>query len=426
MSELISERLLEYIQSFGISYDLAIYVKLIVLLATIVLLGFVLNFIGKRIILRLISNISRITKSNWDDILVEKRVFERLSNVLPAIAFIAFNDLIFADFPNWAPITRSGIDVFIIFVFVSVVYSFLNAVRDIMENSSQFKDKPVNSYVQLGKIIAGIIAGILVLSILLGQSPLTVLTAMGALTAIIILIFRDTILGFVASIQMAANDMIRVGDWVTVEKYGADGDVMEISLNTVKVRNFDKTISTIPTYAFITDGVKNWRGMSESEGRRIKRAIHINISSVHFADEALLTHLSKIQLLKEYIRTRQAEIERSNTEREVDQSVLVNGRRMTNLGLFRRYIEEYLKQHPMINTKLTCMVRQLAPGPDGLPLEVYAFSADKDWVNYEGIMADIFDHILASASHFDLVIFEHQSGYDLRQFAQNSLPAGKG
>jgi len=419
MSELISTQLLDYIKSFGIAHEMAIYIKLGILLLALFLLGFVLNFIGKSVIVRIITRISVHTKSNWDDILVEKKVFERLANILPALAVALFSDLIFADFVNLIPILKSGIEIFIIVIIISVIYSFLNALKDILQSSVIFKDKPINSYIQLMKIVIGIVAAILILSLMIGQSPLTVLTAMGALTAVIILVFKDTILGFVASIQLAANDMIRVGDWVTVSSYGANGDVIDISLNTVKVKNFDNTISTVPTYAFISNSVQNWRGMSESGGRRIKRALNIKISSIKFADEKLLEYLSKVSLIQEFIQHRQNEIETYNKDTNAAVEVLINGRRMTNIGLFRNYIEYYLKAHPKINTDLTCMVRQLAPGPEGLPLEVYAFSSDKVWVNYERIMADIFDHLLATVQHFDLEIFEQPSGTDFRTLREN-------
>ena len=419
MSELITTQLLDYIKSFGIAHEMAIYIKLGILLLALFLLGFVLNFIGKSVIVRIITRISVHTKSNWDDILVEKKVFERLANILPALAVALFSDLIFADFVNLIPILKSGIEIFIIVIIISVIYSFLNALKDILQSSVIFKDKPINSYIQLMKIVIGIVAAILILSLMIGQSPLTVLTAMGALTAVIILVFKDTILGFVASIQLAANDMIRVGDWVTVSSYGADGDVIDISLNTVKVKNFDNTISTVPTYAFISNSVQNWRGMSESGGRRIKRALNIKISSIKFADEKLLEYLSKVSLIQEFIQHRQNEIETYNKDTNAAVEVLINGRRMTNIGLFRNYIEYYLKAHPKINTDLTCMVRQLAPGPEGLPLEVYAFSSDKVWVNYERIMADIFDHLLATVQHFDLEIFEQPSGTDFRTLREN-------
>jgi len=419
MSELITTQLLDYIKSFGIAHEMAIYIKLGILLLALFLLGFVLNFIGKSVIVRIITRISVHTKSNWDDILVEKKVFERLANILPALAVALFSDLIFADFVNLIPILKSGIEIFIIVIIISVIYSFLNALKDILQSSVIFKDKPINSYIQLMKIVIGIVAAILILSLMIGQSPLTVLTAMGALTAVIILVFKDTILGFVASIQLAANDMIRVGDWVTVSSYGADGDVIDISLNTVKVKNFDNTISTVPTYAFISNSVQNWRGMSESGGRRIKRALNIKISSIKFADEKLLEYLSKVSLIQEFIQHRQNEIETYNKDTNAAVEVLINGRRMTNIGLFRNYIEYYLKAHPKINTDLTCMVRQLAPGPEGLPLEVYAFSSDKVWVNYERIMADIFDHLSATVQHFDLEIFEQPSGTDFRTLREN-------
>jgi miniconductance mechanosensitive channel len=266
--------------------------------------------------------------------------------------------------------------------------------------------------VQVAKITIYIIGAILVLSMIIGKSPITILTAFGAATAVILLIFRDTILGLVASIQISANDMVRLGDWVTMEKYGADGDVMEINLTTVKVRNFDKTFTTVPTYSFIADSFKNWRGMQSMGVRRIKRSINIDIGSVKFVSEEMRDRFLTISRVKDFVISRQAEIDKFNADTGADKSILINGRHMTNLGVFRRYALQYLMDNPKIDQKETVMVRQLQPTETGLPLEIYAFSSDIAWVNYENIQADIFDHLLAAAEMFELRIFQNPSGGD--------------
>jgi miniconductance mechanosensitive channel len=266
----------------------------------------------------------------------------------------------------------------------------------------------------LGKIVTYIVAIILSISIVFDKSPIYLLSGIGAIAAVILLVFKDSILGFVASIQLSANNMVHVGDWVTVPKYNADGDVMEINLTTIKVQNFDKTITTIPTYAFVADSFTNWRGMKQSAGRRIKRAVHIQISSIRFCTPEMIGRFQKIQLVKEYIAKRQKEIEAYNKLNDVDGSVLINGRKLTNVGVFQVYLENYLISSPDINSEMTIMVRQLAASTHGLPIEIYAFSRIKEWKAYEKVMANLFDHILASASTFGLDIFESPSGTDMR------------
>lgn len=419
MKQYISKELEAYINGLGVSPELTIYLKLVLMIVGLMILSTLLYFIGQFLVNRVINRVSASTKTNWDDIMVERKVFRNLPHLLPALALIIFTDLIFIDFPELTPYIRKITDAFIVILIISVFYSFMNAVRDILRDSVAFRDKPINSYVQLTKIIAGMIGGVMVLSILLGTSPLAVFTAMGALTAIIILIFKDTILGFVASIQLASNDMVRVGDWVTVESFGADGDVIDISLNTIKIRNFDKTISTVPTYAFVTHSFKNWRGMSESDGRRIKKSVFIKLGSIRFLEQSEIEDLKRIDILKPYLERKEKELTDFNASSNFDKTVPVNGRRLTNFGTFRAYIKAYLDNHSQINHDMTCMVRQLGPTPNGVPLELYTFSADKNWVNYEGIMADIFDHIFASGKYFHLEFFENPSGTDFNRVLSN-------
>jgi len=286
----------------------------------------------------------------------------------------------------------------------------LHTIRDYFRTLPRLKDKPIESYIQVLLIITWLIGILLIFAVLTNNPIWKFITALGAASAIFLLIFKDTILGFVASIQVSANDMLRIGDWITFEKYGADGDVIEINLATVKVQNFDKTITTIPTYALISDSFKNWRGMSESEGRRIKRSLNLKMESVSFLLPEKVNELKNIQLISGYLNSRQRIIDDFNKNNKIDKQLLINGRNLTNLGVFRKYIETYVEKHSAINTEMSLMVRQLAPTTQGIPIEIYAFSKDKRWQNYEYIMADIFDHLIAAVPYFGLELFELPSG----------------
>jgi miniconductance mechanosensitive channel len=292
-----------------------------------------------------------------------------------------------------------------VLITVWILRSLLHAIRSYLRTLESFRDKPIDSYIQVFMIVIWVVGIVVLFSIITGREIGYFLTAMGALSAVLLLIFKDTILGFVASIQIAANDLVRIGDWVTMEKYGADGDVIEINLSTVKVQNFDKTITTIPTYNLISDSFKNWRGMAESGGRRIKRSMLIQTQSIRFLKDEELTDLQRIERVASYLIERKEEIDKAN--QDTDKSLAINGRNLTNLGLYRKYIENYLEHHPKISNELTIMCRQLPTTSYGsTPLEIYAFSSDKVWKNYEHITADIFDHLLAAVSYFDLRCFE--------------------
>jgi miniconductance mechanosensitive channel len=295
--------------------------------------------------------------------------------------------------------------------------SFLNAVVDIYNTFEIAREKPIKGYVQISMIIISIFGGIFALSTLLNRSPWPLLSGLGAMTAILLLIFKDSILGLVASIQLSVNDMVRIGDWIEMPKFNADGDVIDVSLHTVKVRNWDKTITTIPAYALIADSFKNWRGMSESGGRRIKRAINIDMTSVKFCTPEMLDRYEKFQLLTDHVRSKRKEIVKYNAAHSIDTSELINGRNLTNIGTFRNYLVAYLRHHPKIHNDMTFLIRQLPPREHGLPIEVYVFSNDQAWANYEDIQADIFDHILAVLPEFDLRVFQQPSGSDVRALA---------
>jgi len=318
------------------------------------------------------------------------------------------------------PVVVKLTDSYLIIVGMTILAAFLKVIEYSLSKNEIFKDKPLTSYFQLIKILLYIVALILVLSVLLGKSPLYFLSAFGAISAILLLIFKDTILGLVASVQISANDMVHVGDWVEMPKFNADGDVIAINLNTVKVQNWDKTITTIPTYYFITDSFKNWRGMQQSGGRRIKRSVFLDAHSVKFVDPEMRERLKKYSLISNYVEKRQQEIELYNSSNQMDTSVLINGRRMTNIGVFRKYIENYLKNHPRINQKMTIMVRQLAMESKGIPMEIYCFTNTTAWLEYEEIQSDIFDHLYSTVSFFDLDIFQEPSGKDFTKLTGNT------
>lgn len=405
----------EWLIEKGVSEQFATLLKLGILLFVLSILLFLVDFFARKIILRVVHRVSQQTETEIDDILVREKVFDALAHVLPAIAIGALAPFVFADFPKLIGPIITLSNTIVVFIVMMVIRAFLNAMKVFLSNYKHFKDKPIASYTQLANLINYIVGGIIIFSLLFDRSPLYFISALGAASAILLLIFKDTLLGFVASIQMSTNDIVRIGDWVTMDKYGADGDIIEINLSTVKVQNFDNTITTIPTYAFISDSFRNWRGMTESHGRRIKRSINIKISSIKFCDEKMLEEFNRFEVLREYISEKQAEILEYNAARKVDKSLPINGRNQTNIGIFRKYVELVLLSNPNLNLNMTSMVRQLQPNEKGLPLEIYVFSAKKEWVPYEHIMADIFDHILAAVPYFYLEIHESPTGTDFKK-----------
>ena len=397
-----------------VSYNQDIFYWTIGLFAALVVASVLIWFISRLILLEIMHKVAIRSKTEWDDYLMKNKVFKGLAMVVPLIFMEYFLSIVFFHYTDVLNYTHKIAAVMIVLVSIVIVNRFFNGVGDIIMSHKAYHDKPIKSYVQVMKIIFTGILIIAILSILTNKSPLFFLTSLGAVSAILLLVFRDTILGFVGSIQLASNDMIRIGDWVTMEKYGADGDVTEINLTTVKVRNFDNTITTIPTYSFISDSFRNWRGMQESDGRRVKRAIHISMDSVGFASQELIAKLKKVGILSDFIERRQKEIDDYNRTHGLTDEGMLNKRRQTNLGLFRRYIEYYLKNNKHINSEMTLMVRQLTPTEKGVPLEVYCFTHTKEWEQYEIIIADIFDHLFAIVKEFELVVFEEPTGNDLR------------
>ena len=368
-------------------------------------------YLAKRIFIRIIHTITAKTRSNWDDKLVEQRVFGWLAHLVPALVIHVLAPLALQTegLILWV---RRGAEIYALIAVLVALNRLLSAGQDIYNQFEVARRIPIRVYVQVAKILLSGTAVIVAVSILTGRSPLLLLSGLGAMTAILLLISRDSIQGFVAGVQLISHDMVRPGDWIEMPKYGADGDVIEITLHTVKVQNFDNTITTIPTYVLISESFKNWRGMAESQGRRIKRSIYLDIASVCFCSPAMLEDFKQIELLREYIRAKQLALADYNRARNVDESSPVNGRRMTNLGVFRQYLVSYLRTHPMVNADLTLIVRQLQPTEHGVPLEVYAFSSDKDWTRYESIQSDIFDHIFAALPQFGLRAYQLPSGHD--------------
>ena len=404
-------RIHEFFYELFISYNvIPFYAEILnfIILTVIIFLGlFIINFISKKLISKLFKSLSVNTKTNFDDFLIINKTPIYISKLVPAA-------LLFLIIPFWlysyeflVGYALQILEIYLVLLIVWIIRSVLRALKVYLKTIDSFKDKPIESFIQVVLILIWFLAILNIFSIITGKEITTFLAAMGALSAVILLIFKDTILGFVASIQLSSNDLIRIGDWITMKQFGADGDVIEINLNSVKIQNFDKTITTIPTYKLISDSFKNWRGMSESDGRRIKRSLSVKGSSIKFLSDEELVQLKKIKLLKNLISSKEEEIKKHNSNLDIDQSVLVNGRNLTNLGLFRNYIEIYLKNASNINNNMTVMCRQLSPTPHGIPLEIYAFSKNKEWKNYEHIMSDIFDHLLASLKSFHLELFEY-------------------
>ncbi len=399
------------------------------LILFVIILAFIAYAITRRVLLTILAKVVKRTKAKWDDILLEQRFFRIVSHFAPAIVLHHFAPFALYGFPEIVERVNLLLIVYMLLVGILALNALLNAALAVYNSYEVSKRIPLKGFIQVAKIILASLGVILTLSLLMGESPLVLLSGLGALTAVLLLIFKDPILGFVAGIQLSANDMVAVGDWIEMPKYGADGDVIDVALTTVKVRNWDKTITTIPTYSLISDSFKNWRGMKESGGRRIARAVHLDMTSVRFCTEEMIERFSRIQFLEDYIARKKEELKEYNEKQGIDDSVLVNGRRMTNLGTFRAYVINYLRNHPMIHQEMTFLVRHLEPSEKGLPIQIYVFSKDQIWANYESIQADILDHILAVIPFFDLRVFQAPSGHDVREagrMIQAAFPGATG
>ena len=382
----------------------------------ILVLAWLMNHLAKGFMLRFLRFCIKNSKTQWDDKLVQRNLFHRLSHLAPIIVISFFLPQIWVGHPTAVGLVDAFSQIYIMLVVLLVLQALLDAFHDVYRTFEWSKQVPIYSFIQAIKLIVYMVGGVFIVAKLMGKDPSVIFGSLGALTAVLMLVFKDSILGFAAGIHLTTNKMLSLGDWLEMPKYGADGDVIEIGLTTVKVQNFDKTITTIPTYTLISDAFKNWRGMSESSGRRIKRSILIDLHSIRFCDEALLESLASIQAISGYIREKQKEVQAFNQQLVTGGSDHpANGRRLTNIGTFRAYLVAFLRQHPLINQEMTLLVRQLEPTPRGLPLQIYVFSSDKRWVEYEGIVSDLFDHILSVMKEFDLRAYQEPSGLDFRQ-----------
>lgn len=410
MIELVEKQLISY----GLNENFTDIATNAVVIIMIALISAVLYFIAKKVVLRIVENFIKKSKTKWDDILLKHKVLERIIHIIPAIVVHSFAPM----FPDYQVIIQKIVVCYIVVFFLLALDEFFNVIDDIYSHFEASKSRPIKGYLQVFKIISYIVSIIVVIGVIMDRSPLILLGSIGAASAVLLLIFQNSILGLVAGVQLSANDMIRLGDWIEMSKYGADGDVIEISLHTVKVQNWDKSITTIPSYALISESFINWKGMQESGSRRIKRAIYIDMTSIKFCDEPMLERYKKIEYLKPYLEHKEKDLRHYNESNVVDSSNIVNGRHLTNIGTLRVYIESYLKNHPKISKDMILMVRQLAPNEKGLPLEIYGFINDNAWVHYEAIQSDIFDHIFAIIPEFDLRIFQNPTGNDLRSMVK--------
>lgn len=388
---------------------LASYLSLILNIALLFCIAYLIYLICTFVLITIMAIVAKKTKTKFDDLLITNKTAKYIAYLIPFLFIYKSVPVILKDFVYWEAVFGKMVGVYIVLMGLWIFRSVLNAFSDHLKQNPKYSDKPIDSYIQVIMMVLWIFGIIIIISEIFEITTNTLLTTLGAASAIIILVFRDTILGFVASVQVSLNDMVRIGDWITFDKYGADGDVIEINLATVKVRNFDNTTTTIPTYSLISDSFRNWRGMLNSDGRRIKRHILIKAKTIRFLDDSELDNLKKIQLISSYIETRQSEIIRFNLKHDIDKNLPINGRNITNFGLFRKYITQYLENYPSLNKDMILLCRQLQPTAQGIPLEIYTFTKDKKFENYEYIMADIFDHIIASVNYFDLEVFEMPS-----------------
>jgi miniconductance mechanosensitive channel len=407
----------ELLSGTGMSDGMGIFIENATIIVVTIFLAVLADFIVKRIIISSIAALTKRTKNDWDDVFVKQKVFNRLAHFAPALIVYYSLQYIF-EAEKLVTFLGNVTQTYMILVVLMVIDSVLNALHEIYMKLPVSQGRNIKGYVQVVKIIFYAMGIILIVSVYSGETPKALMAGVGAMAAVLMLIFKDTILGFVASIQLSANKMVNVGDWISMPKYNADGDVIDISLNTVKVQNWDKTIATIPTYALVSESFNNWRGMEDSGGRRIKRSLNIDMNSVTFLDEAQIEKLGNFHLLKDYISNKQKEIAEFNKSLHLEEGTVTNGRQMTNLGTFRKYLEEYLHHHPMISKEMTFLVRHLQPTDKGLPVEIYVFSKDQAWANYEAIQADIFDHTLAILPEFDLHVFQSPSGSDFQKLVE--------
>ncbi len=425
---MIDEFIADWIRTWGLSDGLTRLLTLLVEIALTAAIAVAAHFFVRAIVARVVRRVVARLRAEWVEPIDRRRPVSRLAHLVPAVVIYHAAGIVLADYPAALHALRQLCLVYMTLATAWMISGIIQVSEDIARQDDTTGRLPVRSFTQVAQIIVFIVTAIVVTSLVIDQSPAVLLGGLGAAGAVLLLVFKDAIMGLVAGVQLTANRMVEIGDWIEMPKYGADGFVVDIALTTVKVQNWDMTITTVPSYALISDSFKNWRAMFESGGRRIKRSILVDMATVRFCTDEMLERYSRIEHVADYVDRKRQEIETWNLEHHVDPSVEVNGRRLTNVGTFRAYIEAYVRNHPMIHTEMILLVRQLAPTPQGLPIEIYAFTRDKRWVAYEGIQADIFDHVLAAAPAFDLRVFQQPTGSDMRSLGQAAVAArdGKG
>ncbi len=396
----------QFFRKWGLGYNFASYLSLIFNIVILCLVAYSIYVVFRLVLVTVMIFIARKTKTQFDDLLVTNKTAKYIAHLIPLLFIYKAVPIILDRYEYWESVFGKLVGIYIVFLILWIIRTVFNALRDYLKLKPRYSDKPIDSFIQVIMIVLWMVGVTIIISRLFEINQTEILTTFGAVSALIILIFRDIILGFVASIQVSVNDMIRIGDWVTMDKFGADGDVIEINLTTVKVRNFDNTTTTIPTYSLSSDSFQNWRGMLNSDGRRIKRHVLIKTSSIRFLEDVELSKLKNIALISDYIDIQKRDIDAFNAINSIDKSIPINGRNLTNLGLFRKYITQYLHNHRALNQDMIVMCRQLQSTSQGVPIEIYAFSSDKRWENYEYVMSDVFDHVFSSVKYFDLEVYE--------------------
>ncbi len=395
----------------GLSDEWVTFLNMVTMLLILGMIIIISDFISRKILVKAFTNFAKRSKTNFDDLLVSHKAPRNIAHLVPLFLTIELFPIVFYDYTEFEKFILVILKVYGVLLTIWILRSVFRALESYFKTVPRLRDKPIDSYIQVIMLFVWITGFGLCFVLLTGVPLWTFFTTLGAASAILLLIFKDTLLGFVASIQVSINDSVRIGDWITMDKYGADGDVVEINLATVQVQNFDMTITHIPTFALLSDSFKNWRGMQNSGGRRIKRSILIKAKSVHYLTDDFVEKLKGIQLITDYLNTKQKELKDQNKKNDIDKTLLINGINLTNIGVFRKYLQTYIEKHSGINKDMFIMVRQLAPTSQGLPLEIYAFSSDKRWANYEYIMSDIFDHAIAAVTYFDLEIYELDTNF---------------
>ena len=410
--------LVVWLQNLGLSSYWVESLSTLIMVVGLFIIAVAINFISKKIILAIIVKVIERSKTGWDDIMLKRKVFSRLSQIVPLIFIFIGIPHLFESTPGFVLLIQKALYIYIIIWSTLIIDAILKSLNDIYESFDSSNERPIKGYIQVAQIAIYFMTFLLMLAIVLDKPITYVIAGLGTLTAVLMLVFRDSLLGLTAGIQMSLNKMIRIGDWISIPSQNADGTVIEITLNTVKVQNWDNTITTVPAYSLVSGSFQNWRGMEESGGRRIKRSILIDQTSIKFCDDTMIERFLKIDRLKEYVNSALEEIKKYNETHITNEEMPINGRRLTNIGTFRRYIHEYLLHHPNVNTEMTVMVRQLQPTEKGIALELYFFSREKRWVFYEGIQSDIFDHLLSAIHQFELRVFQEPTGYDMRELSK--------